>query len=105
MMSSIEPAGISLIGRSRSRRTRPGAPWRADLYGQTPARFFIATDRGHGFLDVQERAIVQGADQLLGLDPVGVEQGSVDVLTQPFGLGGHQIATYPAPDRLKRYAC
>ena len=47
-------------------------PRRANLYGQTPAGFFIAADRSHGFLEAQQRAIVQGADQLLGLDAVRV---------------------------------
>jgi hypothetical protein len=44
------------------------------------------------------------ARQLLGLDPIIVQQGAVDVLAQRFGLGGHQIATHPVPDRLERHA-
>ncbi len=47
---------------------------------------------------------MQGADQLLGLGLIRVEQGAVDVLAQRLCFSGHQIATDPVPDRFKRYA-
>jgi tellurite resistance protein len=37
------------------------------LHGQTPARLVLAAGRGDGFLDAQERSVVQRPAHLLGL--------------------------------------
>ncbi len=65
---------------------------RADLHGEASTRCVVAGNRGHGFPDALQRAIVERADQLFGLDPIIVEQGSIDVLAQRLGLDGDQIA-------------
>jgi len=77
---------------------------RADLHGEASARCVVAGNRGHGFPDALQRAIVERAGQLFGLDPIIVEQGSIDVMAQRLGLDGDQIAAYPIPDRLQRHA-
>jgi hypothetical protein len=43
---------------------------RADLHGEPPARLVVAGHRRHRFADAKERAIMQCARPLFGLDAV-----------------------------------
>ena len=79
-----------------------GRPRRADLNGKPALRLLIGADRGKSFPHAQDGALVQRADQLIGLGLIVGEQGAIDVLGQRLGLGRNQVAADPAPDRLER---
>ena len=77
---------------------------RADLHGEPPARLVVTGNRRHGFADAKERAIVQCARALFGLDTVLRQRGAIDILAERLGLGRDQIASDPFLDRFKRHA-
>ena len=47
---------------------------------------------------------MQSARQLVGLDPIIIVQGAIDIFAQRLGLGWHQVAAQPSPDRRQRHA-
>ncbi len=79
-----------------------GRPRRADLDGEPALRLVVGADRGKGLPHAQDGALVQRADQLIGLGLVGGEKCAIDILAQRLGFGRDQIAADPAPDRLER---
>ncbi len=79
-----------------------GRPRRADLNGEPALRLLVGADGCKSFPHAQDGALVQRADQLIGLGLIVGEQGAIDVLGQRLGLGRNQIAADPAPDRLER---
>ncbi len=77
---------------------------RTHLHDKPPPHFLVGARCLNGFLHPLNRALVQGAHEEVGLDPVIGNQRAVDVLRQRFGFRGHQVAADPFPDRLKRHA-
>ncbi len=79
-------------------------PHRADLQGKPPARFVVGADAGDGILHVRNGMTMELANQFVGFCAIVGEQSAIDIVAQRFGLGGHEIAAEPGPDRLERYA-
>ncbi len=58
----------------QERRDVVGRPRRADLNGEPALRLLVGADRGKGLPHAQDGALVQRADQLIGLGLVVGEQ-------------------------------
>src|ERR1700716_4083303 len=77
---------------------------RAELAGESPARFFVIARRGKRTMDVVGHPILEAADQALAGGGVIGDERRADLVGKNRRVRWKEIAANPGPDRLDRRA-